>query len=143
MGEAGDHVGRGTVGRGAPDPTRVAFSATYSQPIMVAGVVVTSVGVELVIAHPLGHPQPAWVAVILGGPVLFLAGRAGFEYAVFSRVSLDRPIGVLVLAALTPAMLFVSPLLAALAATAVLAGVAIADAARAKGRPLEPPSPPG
>ncbi|MGN9891462.1 low temperature requirement protein A [Micromonospora sp. L31] len=106
-------------------------------------VVVTSVGVELVIAHPLGHPQPAWVAVILGGPVLFLAGRAGFEYAVFSRVSLDRPIGVLVLAVLAPAMLFVSPLLAALAATAVLAGVAIADAARAKGRPLEPPSPPG
>ncbi|MGS2613476.1 low temperature requirement protein A [Micromonospora sp. LZ34] len=53
---------------GAPDPTRVGFSATYSHPIMVAGVVVTAVGVELVIDHPLGHPQPAWIAVILGGP---------------------------------------------------------------------------
>ncbi|MFE9692739.1 low temperature requirement protein A [Micromonospora sp. NPDC005806] len=127
----------------AQDPTRVAFSATYSPPIMVAGVVATSVGVELVIAHPLGHTQPAWVAVILGGPALFLAGRAGFEYAVFARVSRDRPIGVLVLATLAPAMLFVPPLLAALAATAVLAGVAVADAARARGRPPEPPSPPG
>ncbi|MEH1054536.1 hypothetical protein V6U89_04905 [Micromonospora sp. CPCC 206171] len=47
------------------------------------------------------------------------------------------------LAALTPAMLFVPPLLAALAATAVLAGVAVTDAARARDRPPEPPSPPG
>ncbi|WP_088960229.1 low temperature requirement protein A [Micromonospora purpureochromogenes] len=130
-------------GTTAPDPTRVAFWATYSYPFMVAGIVVTAVGVELVIAHPLGHPQPAWVAVILGEPALFLAGRAGFEYTVFSRVSRNRPIGVLVLAALAPAMLFVPPLLAALAATAVLAGIAVTDAARARGRPPEPPSPPG
>ncbi|NYF55359.1 low temperature requirement protein A [Micromonospora purpureochromogenes] len=130
-------------GTAAPDPTRVAFWATYSYPFMVAGIVVTAVGVELVIAHPLGHPEPAWVAVILGGPALFLAGRAGFEYTVFSRVSRNRPIGVLVLAALAPAMLFVPPLLAALAATAVLAGIAVTDAARARGRPPERPSPPG
>ncbi|MGS2620007.1 low temperature requirement protein A [Micromonospora sp. LZ34] len=127
----------------APDPTRVGYSATYFQPIMVAGVVATAVGDELVIAHPLEHPQPAWIIVILGGPALFLAGRAGLEYAVFARVSRDRPIGVLVLAALAPAMLFVPPLLAALAATAVLAGVAITDTSRARGRPPEPPSPPG
>ncbi|MFF4879487.1 low temperature requirement protein A [Micromonospora sp. NPDC000668] len=127
----------------APVPSRVSLSATYSHPIMVAGIVATAVGVELVIAHPLGHTQPAWVAVILGGPVLFLAGRAWFEHTVFNRVSRDRPTGVLVLAALAPAMLFVPPLLAALAATAVLAAIAVTDAARARGRPPEQPSPPG
>jgi hypothetical protein len=57
-------------------------------------------------------------------------------------VSWDRPIGLLVLAALAPAMLFVSPLLVALAATGVLAGIAICDAARGRERPPEPPSPP-
>ncbi|WP_231930964.1 low temperature requirement protein A [Micromonospora coriariae] len=128
---------------GSPDPARLGLSAFYAHLVMVAGVVVTAVGAELVIAHPSGHPQTAWIAVILGGPALFLAGRARFEYAVFSRVSRDRPIGLLALAALAPVMLLVPPLVAALAATAVLAGVAISDAARARGHPPEPPSPPG
>ncbi|MET8041545.1 hypothetical protein ABZU25_11820 [Micromonospora sp. NPDC005215] len=70
-------------------------------------------------------------------------GRSRFEYVVFSRVSRDRPIGLFALAALTPLMLLVPPIVAALAAAAVLAGVAISDAARTRGRPPEPPSPPG
>jgi low temperature requirement protein LtrA len=72
---------------------------------MVAGVVAISVGDELVITHPAGHMQPAWIAVILGGPALFLAGRAVLEYAVFGRVSVDRVIGILVLAAVSPVMI--------------------------------------
>ncbi len=52
---------------------------------MLARIVVTAVGAELVVAPPSGHTQPAWIAVILGGPALFLAGRARFEYAVFTR----------------------------------------------------------
>jgi hypothetical protein len=76
---------------------------------MVAGVV-AAVGAELVIAHPLAHSRPAWVAVILGGPALFLAGRAQFEYDVFARVYWDWLIGLLTLAALTPPMLLVPPL---------------------------------
>jgi low temperature requirement protein LtrA len=127
----------------APDPFRLGRTATYAHLVMVAGVVVTSVGAELVTAHPLGHTQPAWIGVILGGPALFLAGRAGFEYTVFARVSWDRPIGLLVLAALAPVMRNLPPLLVALAATVVLAGVAICDAARSRGRPPEAPSPPG
>jgi low temperature requirement protein LtrA len=125
------------------DPARLGLSAFYAHLVMVAGVVVTAVGAELVIAHPSGHTEPASIAVILGGPALFLAGRARFEYAVFARVSPDRPIGLLALAALTPVMLLVSSLLVALAAAAVLAGIAIADAIRARGHPPEPPSPPG
>jgi low temperature requirement protein LtrA len=126
----------------ASDPLRVTISAIYAHPVMVAaGLVAISVSDDLVIRHPAGHTQPAWSAVILGGPALFLAGRAIFEYAVFSRVSPDRVIGVLVLAAISPAMILAPPLLAALAAAVVLAGVAIADTARARRHPGEPPSP--
>ncbi|WP_327648064.1 low temperature requirement protein A [Micromonospora zamorensis] len=128
---------------GSRDPARLGLSAFYAHLVMVAGVVVAAVGAELVIAHPSGHPEPAWIAIILGGPALFLAGRSRFEYVVFSRVSRDRPIGLLALAALTPLMFLVPPIVAALAAAAVLAGVAISDAARARGRPSEVPSPPG
>ncbi|RQW91451.1 low temperature requirement protein A [Micromonospora globispora] len=127
----------------ATDPLRVALSATYAHLVMVAGIVAISVGDELVITHPFGHAQPAWIAVILGGPALFLAGRAIFEYAVFGRVSRNRVAGVLVLAAMSPAMIFLPPVLVAAAAALVLAGIAVSDAARARGRPPEPPSPPG
>jgi low temperature requirement protein LtrA len=126
----------------APDPFRVGLSAAlYAHPVMAAGLVAISVGDELVITHPAGHIQPAWIAVILGGPALFLAGRAIFEYAVFSRVSWDRAIGVLVLAAVSPAMILAPPLLAALAAAVILAGIAIADTALTRRHPDEPPSP--
>jgi low temperature requirement protein LtrA len=125
-----------------PDPLRVTVSALYAHPVMVAGLVAISAGDELVITHPAGPIRPAWIAVILGGPALFLAGRGFFEYAVFSRVSWDRVLGVVVLAAVSPAMVFAPPLLAALAAAVVLAGVAIADKARARRHPDEPPSPP-
>ncbi|MET7667379.1 low temperature requirement protein A [Micromonospora luteifusca] len=128
---------------GSRDPARLGLSAFYAHLVMVAGVVVAAVGTELVITHPFGHPEPAWVAVILGGPALFLVGRSRFEYVVFSRVSLDRPIGLLALAAVAPLMLLLPPLVAALAVTAVLTGITISDAARARGRSPEPPSPPG
>jgi low temperature requirement protein LtrA len=71
----------------APDPLRFAISAVYAHPVMVAGLVMISVGDELAITYPAGHIQPAWIAVILGGPALFLTGRAILVYAVFSRVS--------------------------------------------------------
>jgi low temperature requirement protein LtrA len=125
----------------APNPLRIGISTLYVHAVMVAGLVTISVGDQLVITHPAGHVQPAWIAVILGGPALFLAGRAALEYVVFSRVSPDRVLGVLVLVAASPAMVFAPPLLAALLAAVVLAGVAIVDAARARRHPGEPPSP--
>ncbi|MEU4476670.1 hypothetical protein AB0F68_01140 [Micromonospora sp. NPDC023966] len=80
--------------------------------------------------------------MILGGPALFLAGRGIFEYAVFARVSRNRLIGVLVLAAISPAMIRAPRLVIAIAAALVLAAIALSDTARARGRPPEPPSPP-
>jgi low temperature requirement protein LtrA len=112
---------------------------SYSHLVMVAGIVVTAVGQELVIAHPLAHSRSAWTAVILGGPALFWPGAPSSS----TQHSRDRPIGLLVLAALTPVMLLLPPLLPAVAATAVLAGIAVADVSRARGCPPERPSPPG
>jgi low temperature requirement protein LtrA len=104
---------------------------------MVAGIVLTAVGDQIVITHPVGHARPAWIAVMLGGPGLFLVGRAIFEYAVLARVSRNRWIGLLVLAALTPVTLHTPPLIVALAASVVLTGVAAGDAARVRRRPFE------
>jgi low temperature requirement protein LtrA len=130
-------------GAAAPDPDRLARLASFAHLIMLTGIVTTAVGDQLVINHPLGHTRPAWTAVILGGPALFLAGLVLFEYEVFTHVPRSRPIGVLVLAALMPVMLFVPPLLGAFAATAVLIAISIADVAIARRRPPKMASPPG
>ncbi|MFG2099768.1 low temperature requirement protein A [Micromonospora echinaurantiaca] len=127
----------------ARKPDSLARWSALAHLIMLAGIVATAVGDEIIIKHPLGHSQPAWVAAILGGPALFLAGRAGFEYAVFARTPHAWLIGILVLAALAPPLLHAPPLLVAAAALAVLVGAAAADAVRARRHPPPAlPSPP-
>jgi low temperature requirement protein LtrA len=122
-------------------PAGFKLSAPYTQLVMVGGILATGVGSELVIEHPREHLDPAWLAVIFGGPALFLAGRSRFEYEVFARVSWSRVIGLLALAVLAPAMVPLPPLWAGATATVVLAGVALGDAMRARKRPPEAPSP--
>jgi low temperature requirement protein LtrA len=124
-------------------PAMMGRSTADSHLIMLAGVVTTAIGYQLVIDTPYGrHSHIAWIAVILGGPALFTVGRARFEYEVFARVSPSRIVVLVVLVALAPALLHLPPLVALAAAAAVLAAAAVADAWRAWGRPPEAPSPP-
>ncbi|WP_410813939.1 low temperature requirement protein A [Micromonospora sp. 067-2] len=126
----------------AAEPTRLIREAFLAHVLMVAGTVTVAVGYELVIKHPFGHTDLAWIFVILGGPVLFLAGRALVEHAVFARVSRSRPIGALVLAGVSPLMIVFPPLAAAITAALVLSCIAASDTIRARRHPPEAPSPP-
>jgi low temperature requirement protein LtrA len=108
---------------------------------MVIGIVAAAAGFELAIVHPSGHTDPAWAAVILGGPALFLAGRAALEYAVFRRVSKSRIVGAVVLAAAAPVTTRTPPLAVAVAAAVVLIGIALSDAVRGRAEALEPSAP--
>ncbi|WP_328419494.1 low temperature requirement protein A [Micromonospora sp. NBC_00389] len=109
--------------------------------LMVLGITATAAGSEIVLAHPQGPSAPAWLAVILGGPALFLFGRSRLERVVFNRLAVRRLVGIAALALLAPPLFFGPPLLAAIAAAVVLLGVAVADARRAAGSPPEAPSP--
>ncbi|MEU7612513.1 low temperature requirement protein A [Micromonospora sp. NPDC049204] len=128
--------------RAAAEPAHLMRQAFVAHVLMVAGIVAVAVGYEIVIEHPFGHTDAAWILVVLGGPMLFLIGRALVEHAVFDRVSHSRIIGALVLAAASPIMIFLPPLAVAVTAVAVLAGIAATDAAHARGRPPERPHPP-
>ncbi|MBU8855877.1 MULTISPECIES: low temperature requirement protein A [unclassified Micromonospora] len=121
----------------AAHPATIGRSAADTHLVMVIGVVATAIGYELVIEHPLGHNELPWLAMILGGPAVFLAGRARFEYEVFGRVSPSRPVGIAALLLPVPLLLRLAPLVAAILAAVVLAAVAVADARRAWGRPPE------
>ncbi|GAB3942785.1 hypothetical protein GCM10027614_30450 [Micromonospora vulcania] len=124
------------------NPGRLGRSVEIAHLLMVSGIVFTSAGSELVLMDPTGHAKPAWVVAILGGPALYLAGRSVFEHVAFARVSRPRPIGILVLAAMALVLVGQPPLGVGAAAAAVLLGIAVSDAIRAHGRPLEQASPP-
>ncbi|MET8360664.1 low temperature requirement protein A [Micromonospora sp. NPDC005171] len=139
------HVAGGVLGTAigrSRDPARLATGMAFAHMVMIAGIVLTGVGFELFIAEPLGHLPATWLIAILGGPVVFIAGRAHLEYQVFGRVSPSRIAGLLTLGLLTPVTLHADPLSAGAAAALVLLGVAGADTRRARRHPPETPSPP-
>jgi low temperature requirement protein LtrA len=87
----------------SPDPGRLGRSAyTYCHLLMVAGIIVTTVGDELTITHPSGHSGVATIATVLGGPALFLAEHALFKRAMFGMLSVQRLVAIVALAALVP-----------------------------------------
>lgn len=53
---------------------------TYLHMPIVASVVVTAVGDELMLAHPIGHVDLAFVLTAVGGPALFLVGNQMFKW---------------------------------------------------------------
>ncbi|MEU0076293.1 low temperature requirement protein A [Micromonospora tulbaghiae] len=124
------------------DSAAVARVGGAAHVLLVLGVVGMAAGSEIVQKHPGGHTQPAWLAVILGGPALYLIGRLRLEHVVYNRISPRRLVGIGLLLLLALPLAFSSPLVAATAATAVLFGIAVADARQAAGRPLEAPTPP-
>jgi low temperature requirement protein LtrA len=127
---------------GARDAARFIRSATYTHLVMVTSILATAVGYELVIVHPLSGGAPAWIAVILGGPTLFLIARARFEYEVFARVAWSRLIGAIILVLAAPGMVFLPPLAGAGFGALVLAGIASYDAFSVRGHQPEEPSTP-
>lgn len=113
------------------DPGRLGRSAyTYFHLPMVAGVIVTAVADQLVIADPDGAGRPAITLVTLAGPALFLFGHFLFKRAVFRVWSLSRVIALVLLAALIPVGSVVSPLALGALTSAVVVGVVIADVLR-------------
>ena len=112
-------------------PDRVVRWAPYTHVLMVAGIVATAAGSDLVVGRPTGRTPTGWVALIAGGSMLFLIGRTTFEYQVYSRVSWTRFAFVGLLLGLSPVLRMLPPFLVAIAVTSVLAGIALTDTLRA------------
>ncbi|MFG2005676.1 low temperature requirement protein A [Spirillospora sp. NPDC048911] len=113
---------------GSDDPGRLGRIAyTFVHLPMIAGIIVTAVGDELVMAHPGGHVSGGTAAVVLGGPALFVFGHALFKRVVFGHLTAVRVTAVLALAALGLTYSFVTPLFLACASTAVMVILAVWD----------------
>jgi low temperature requirement protein LtrA len=108
--------------RASSDPGRTArLGYTYLHLLIVAGIVVSAVGDELSLGHPRAMASVPEVAVLLGGPALYLLGNALFKKTVnHSNFPLSHLVGLLLLGALLVPASSLSVLSLAALATLVL-----------------------
>ncbi|MCC7457308.1 MAG: low temperature requirement protein A [Nitrospira sp.] len=120
--DTGERAGHHRI-TGAADPGRQARVAyTYLHLPIVAGIIVSAVGDELVLAHP-DHASNAGIAAIIGGPALYLAGVAAFKWVSNARPlpPLSHLVGLVLLA-----LLAIPAFAHALSALAIAASVCAA-----------------
>ena len=84
------------------DPGRMGSYFHYVHVIIVAGIIVSAVGSDLFIAHPDGHIEAKYAAVLFGGPAIYLTGNAIYKRVVYGRLPLSHLAGLMALAALLP-----------------------------------------
>lgn len=111
------------------DPGRIARLAyTYVHILLVAGVIVSAVADESILKHPHGASDAKTVAVVVGGPALFLAGNLIFKWITAGWPPLSHVGGCAMLAGLALAGGAFSPLGLGIGTAIVLVIVAIWEA---------------
>jgi low temperature requirement protein LtrA len=125
----------------ASDRTRLARDAyTYLHVVLVAGVILSAVGNELVIAHPTDELPGREIAAVVGGPAIYLLGHAVFRLRMTGSLSWKRLGGALACVAVgglgpfAPALVLAA-LLVAVLVTVIGAEHLAAARRRARGEP--------
>jgi low temperature requirement protein LtrA len=118
--------------RTCDDPGRLARDAyTYLHLPIVAGIIAAAVGDDLLIAEPGGALHGVAVAMVLGGPVLYLLGESLFRLRMTGTANAKR----LVVAGLLVLLAPVGGQISALALSATVAALLTALALWELGRP--------
>ena len=118
----------------AKDAGRLArLSYTYLHLPIVAGIVVSAVGDELLLAHPQGHADGKAVIGMIGGPRLFLIGTILFKRSIRGHLQLSHLVGIGLLLLLIPFAQHLSPLSLSATTTAVMLIVAVWEAISLRG----------
>jgi low temperature requirement protein LtrA len=111
----------------AEDPGLMGARFHYIHVLLVAGIIVSAVANELVIAHAHDALKPKYLAVLLLGPALYLAGNALFRRVVFGALPASHGLALLALALLVPLAGITDVLSMAALTSAVLLAVAVWD----------------
>jgi low temperature requirement protein LtrA len=100
---------------------------TYLHVVIVAGILLSAVGDEIVIAHPTDELSAAELAVLVAGPAVYLLSQAALRLRISGKFSARRIGGALACLAVAPIGAFAPALSIAGALLAVLIGVIVAD----------------
>ena len=108
------------------DPGRLARDAyTYLHLPIIAGIIATAVGANLVIAEPGDAQHGVGLAMLLGGPALFLLGENLFQRKLTSRTNTKRLAVAALLILLVPLAGNIAGLLVTAIVTTLLAALAV------------------
>jgi len=116
------------------DPGRIGAYFHYVHAILIAGVIASAVGNDLVLAHPHAHPAVAQIAILLAGPAIYLLGSAAYKRIVYGVMPVSHLVGALLLLALVPVGLVADMLLMGWLTTAVVLIVSFWEARLLLGR---------
>jgi low temperature requirement protein LtrA len=112
--------------REAEDPGRLARDAyTYLHLPIVAGIIGSAVADDLLLAEPHASLSTVGVAMMVGGPALYLLGESLFRLRMVGTVGWRRIVAIVVLVALAPLGPHVSVLALATMTVAVLTALAL------------------
>ena len=84
------------------DPGRIAAYFHYIHAILVAGIIASAVANDLILSHPHEAASAAYIAVLVGGPVIYLLGSAIYKKVVYGHITASHVVGAVVLLALVP-----------------------------------------
>jgi low temperature requirement protein LtrA len=98
---------------------------TYLHLPIVAGIILSAVADDLLLADVSEPLSTAGGVAMLGGPILYLAGELAFRARMIGRTSRKRIVAIVGLAALAPLVPHVSALALAAAVAAVLTALAL------------------
>lgn len=116
------------------DPGRLArVTYTYIHLVIVAAIILSAVGDEFVLAHPLGHSSVQTVVAVIGGAALYLAGNSLFKYSISGKFPYSHLSGLAALSVTAALWSLLPPLALSAVTAAVLLGVAAWDAHRHRG----------
>lgn len=107
------------------DPGRIGASFHYVHAILIAGIIATAVGNDLVMAHPHDDVKLAYGLILSLGPILYLAGSAIYKKVVYGAVPVSHIVGAVVLAALIPVLLSTDLLIAGWLTSVVMLGTGL------------------
>ena len=100
---------------------------TYLHVVIVAGILLTAVGDELVIAHPTSELPDAEVTALVCGPALYLLAHVALRLRMTATVSGRRLAGAVACLAIGPIGTFAPALVVAVMLFGVLVAIVVGD----------------
>lgn len=109
------------------DPGRIGAYFHYVHAILVAGIIATAVGNDLVLGHPHEAVKASYAFVLSAGPAIYLLGSAVYKKVVYGVVPVSHIMGVIALALLVPVAYFINMLAMGWLTTAVMLAVGFGE----------------
>ncbi|MCS4292028.1 low temperature requirement protein LtrA [Comamonas sp. BIGb0152] len=111
----------------ADDPGRIGAYFHYVHALLIAGVIASAVGNDLVLAHPLALAAAPQIAILLAGPAIYLRGSAIYKKTVYGSLPASHWVGALLLLVLVPLSQACKLWVLGWLTTALILGVALWD----------------